>query len=43
MYQKLHNKAKCLIGEDSCPELYNVKKTLYLETDASEVGIGADA
>ena len=40
-YQKLFNKAKALIKEDDCMEFYDETKPLYLETDASRVGLGA--
>ena len=40
-YQPLFNKAKSPIKADMCMELYDDTKPLYLETDASEVGLGA--
>ena len=40
-YQSLFNKAKLLIKSDMCMKFYNDTKPLYLETDASGVGLGA--
>ena len=40
-YQKLFNKAKSIIKEDACMKLYDETKPLYIETDASEVGLDA--
>ena len=40
-YQSLFNKAKLLIKSDMCMKFYDATKPLYLETDASRVGIGA--
>ena len=34
------NKAKILI-KDACMDFYDTSRTLYLETDASSVGLGA--
>ena len=39
-YQSLFNKAKLLIKSYMCMKFYNDTKPLYLETDASGVGIG---
>ena len=39
-YQSLLNKAKLLIKSDMCMKFYNDTKLLYLETDASGVGLG---
>ena len=40
-YQSLFNKAKLLIKSDMCMKFYDDTKPLYLETDASGVGLGA--
>ena len=40
-YQSLFNKAKLLIKSDVCMKFYDDTKPLYLETDASGVGLGA--
>ena len=40
-YQQLFEKAKSLIKADICMKFYNDTKPLYLETDASGVGLGA--
>ena len=40
-YQSIFNKAKLLIKSDMCMKLYDDTKLLYLETDASGVGLGA--
>ena len=40
-YQSLFNKAKLLIKSDMCMRFYDDTKPLYLETDASRVGLGA--
>ena len=40
-YQALFNKAKLLIKSDMCMKFYDDTKLLYLETDASGVGLGA--
>ena len=40
-YQSIFNKAKLLIKSDMCMKFYDDTKLLYLETDASRVGIGA--
>ena len=39
-YQALYNKAKSLIKGDTCMKFYDETKPLYLETDASWIGIG---
>ena len=39
-YQGLYIKAKSLIQKDVCMKLYNETKPLYLETDASGIGLG---
>ena len=39
-YQALFNKAKLLIKVDMCMKFYDDTKPLYLETDASGVGLG---
>ena len=41
-YQKSFNKAKSIIKADAFLKFYNETKPLYLETDVSEVGLGAD-
>ena len=40
-YQPLFNKAKLLMKSDMCLKFYDDTKPLYLETDASRVGLGA--
>ena len=40
-YLKMLNKAKAIIKEDGCMKFYDETKPLYIETDASEVGLGA--
>ena len=40
-YQSLFNKGKLLIKSDMCMKFYNDTKLLYLETDASSIGLGA--
>ena len=40
-YQQLFAKAKSLIKVDVCMKFYSDTKLLYLETDASGVGLGA--
>ena len=40
-YQKLFNKAKSIITEDADMKFYNETQPLFLETDASGVGLGA--
>ena len=40
-YQQLFSKAKSLIKADVCMIFYDDTKLLYLETDASRVGLGA--
>ena len=40
-YQQLFAKAKSLIKADICMKFYDDTKPLYLETDASRVGLGA--
>ena len=40
-YQSLFAKAKLLIKSDMCLKFYDDTKPLYLETDASGVGLGA--
>ena len=41
LYQQLFTKAKLLIKTDICMKFYNDTKPLYLEIDASRVGLGA--
>ena len=41
LYQELFSKAKLLIKVDMCMKFYDNTKPLYLETDASGVGLGA--
>ena len=38
-YQKMFDKAKALKKEDVCMKFYDKTKSLYIETDASGVGI----
>ena len=40
-YQQLFDKAKSIIKADVCMKFYDDSKPLYLETDASGVGLGA--
>ena len=40
-YQQLFNKAKSLIKVEVCMKFYDDTKLLYLETDASGIGLGA--
>ena len=40
-YQLLFSRAKLLIKSDMCMKFYDDTKPLYLETDASGVGLGA--
>ena len=39
-YQQLFNKAKSITKADVCMKFYDDSKPLYLETDASRVGLG---
>ena len=39
-YQQLFNKAKSLIKAEMCMKFYDDTKLLYLETDASSIGLG---
>ena len=41
MYQDLHNKAKKIIKKDACKKIYDTSIPLYLEPDASGLGLGA--
>ena len=38
-YKKLFDKAKSIITEDSCMKFYDETQPLYLETDASGIGL----
>ena len=40
-YQVLYDKAKRLMTRDACMKFYDALKLLYLEMDASGVGLGA--
>ena len=40
-YLSLFNKSKLLIKSDMCMKFYDDTKPVYLETDASRVGLGA--
>ena len=40
-YQTLFNKVKSLTKDDVCMKFYDETKPLYLETDASGIGLGA--
>ena len=40
-YQPLFDKAKSIVKVDVCMKFYNDAKSLYLETDASGVSLGA--
>ena len=39
-YQEIYKRAKLLVKEDTCMRYYDVRKPLYLETDASGVSMG---
>ena len=39
-YQALHDEAKSLIKDDICTKFYDETKPLYLEMDASGIGLG---
>ena len=39
--QELYEKARTIIKNDAYMKFYNEKELLYLETDASGVGLGA--
>ena len=39
-YQEINERAKSLVKEDTCMKYYDVRKPLYLETDASGVSLG---
>ena len=41
MYQDLHDRAKKIVKKDVCMKFYKASRTLYLETDASDVDLGA--
>ena len=41
IYQNMFDKAKAIINEDACMKFYDETKLLYIETDASGVGLGA--
>ena len=38
-YQRLFDKVKLIIKDDACMKLYDEMKPLYLQTDASKVGL----
>ena len=40
MYEELYDKAKNIIKQDACMKFYDASKPLYLETDASSIGLG---
>ena len=40
-YQELFDNAKSIIKADACMKFYDNSKPLYLETDASGIGLGA--
>ena len=40
-YQNMFDKAKAIIKEDACMKFHDETKLLYIETDASGVGLGA--
>ena len=40
-YQTIYDKAKLIIKADACMKFYDENEPLYLETDASGVGLGA--
>ena len=39
-YQALYDEVQSLIKDDVCMKLYDETKPLYLETDASRIGLG---
>ena len=39
MQQDLYGKAKNIVKKDECVKFYNVARPLYLETDASSIGL----
>ena len=39
--QKIFNEAKAIIKEDACIKYYDETKLIYIEMDASGVGLGA--
>ena len=39
LYQEVNEKARLSVKEDMCVKYYDVRKPLYLETDASGVGL----
>ena len=41
LYQKLYDQAKALIKKDIFMKFYNARKSLYLPTDATGIGLGA--
>ena len=41
MYQDLYYKAKKIIKKDTWMKFYNASNPLYLESDASSIGLGA--
>ena len=41
MYQDLYDRANRIIKKDTCMKFYDASMSLYLETDASVVGLGA--
>ena len=41
MYQDLYEEAKAIIKDGECMRFYNEKEPLNLETDASDVELGA--
>ena len=40
--KKMSDEANGIIKEDACMKFYDETKTLYIETDAPGVGLGAD-
>ena len=40
-YQDLYDKTKAFIKDDVCLKLYDETKSLYFETDAFRIGLGA--
>ena len=41
IYQNLYDRAKKIIKKDICTKFYDTSRPLYLETDASDVDLGA--
>ena len=42
IYDELYNKVKVIIKKHGCMKFYNEKESLYLDSNASGVGLGAE-